>query len=191
MFLAYCMLGSRARQSCEPEGAAPCQFTLRLLLLNIHTPPLPSFVLTRHRNSIQYPEGGFTHIHGAVSRTAGSRCSGDAFLHLHLATPCLTTLARVSGVMAPAASVHVPAQHLGPDDPAKDDPLWPAWTWDSDWPKPGYMIISSQDGATRGSGQALFAGSREAGVPLSLLCLPTTAPVPKSCLGCQCAARLP
>lgn len=89
-------------------------------------------------------------------------------------------------MLAPAAAVHVPAQHLepeassGPDDPAKDDPLRPAWAWDSEWPKPGYVIIYGQDGATQGPDQALFAGSRGAGgVPLSLLCLPTTAPAPQ------------
>lgn len=87
--------------------------------------------------------------------------------------------------MVPAASVHVPAQHLesencsGPEIPIKEDPLWPARVWDSDWPKPGYTYLTRV--GPLGPSQVLFAGSREAGgILLPLLCLPTTAPAPAS-----------
>lgn len=84
--------------------------------------------------------------------------------------------------MSPAASVHVPAQHLepencsGPEVPTKDDPLWPAWVWDSEWPKPGYMIISDQGRVTWTKASLVCRKQGAGGAPIPLLCLPTTAP---------------
>lgn len=121
------LLESKARQSHRPRGQPLYLFTPGLLLLNIHTVLSSFFFLTGHRNSIL--KIGCLGYMGQfqVQLVPGAQGIPASTCMSH---PWLTAFsARVSEMMASAASVHVPAQRLepencsGPEVPAKDDSL--------------------------------------------------------------------